>query len=98
MSAIYDLPNHHNHFSKEDPSKSFIIHRRPLNNNENNQFYGYKNNQDQQSIVSSKNDYQEIQRDRLNDDSDYEPKRNGFSATIFNNQTSAYYTPANQVF
>ncbi|CAF0806651.1 unnamed protein product [Adineta ricciae] len=93
-SDIYDLPNQFNPFLKEDPSKSFIIHRRPVPTE--NQLNDYKQKSDQQSTLSSVDDYQQLQELPFNDDTDDERQSSEFSTSVFNIQPESHYTLTNQ--
>ena len=94
-SDVYDLPNHFNPSLKEDPSKSFIIHRRPIPSER--QLDDYKQKSDQQSTLSSVDDYQQLQELPLDDDTDDERQSSEFSASVFNIQPESHYTLTNQV-
>jgi hypothetical protein len=89
ISDIYDLPNHHRRSLKENPSKSFVIHRRPIPTD--NQLYNYKQKLDQESTIDN---YQHT----FEDESDDEQHSNDFPKAVSNVQPSAYYTSTTQVF
>lgn len=90
LSLHNNLSNNYDNITKGNPTKSFIIHRRPIaNDNETHQGYDYKQKRNQQS-QSSLDDYQQIPNNQY--DSDNEAKPN-----VENTQLSSYYTSTNQV-
>ncbi|UJR15533.1 hypothetical protein I4U23_002472 [Adineta vaga] len=97
-SDIYDLPNHRGHLLKEDPSKSFIIHRRPIPTED--ELYDYKEKLEQQSTLSSVDDDQQLQELTFDDDddnnSDNKRQSSEFSTSVFNIQPASHYTVTNQ--
>jgi hypothetical protein len=77
--------------SKENLSKSFVIRRRPISNdNENNLIQSQLFNYHQQDTFDIDDDD--------DDESEDEEQTNELSKTIFNIQPSAYYTSTTHVF
>ncbi len=78
--------------SKENLSKSFVIRRRPIpNDNETNLIQSQLFNYNQQNTFDIDDDEDD------DDDSEDEQQTNDLSKTIFNIQPSAYYTSTTHV-
>ena len=93
LSDEYEISsNHRRNSGKGIPSKSFIIRRRPItNDNENNLIQSQSSDYDQQLQQNTFDDDDD-------DDSEDEQRKNELSRTIFNIQPSAYYSLSTQVF
>ncbi len=80
--------------SKDNLSKSFVIRRRPISNdNEPSLIQSQLFNYDQQNTFDIDDD-----DDDDDDESEDEQQTNELSKTIFNIQPSAYYTSTTHVF
>ena len=103
-------PNHHRQSTKENNSKSFVIRRRPvLNDKDDNFIKSQLFNYDQQSLIDQ---YQELQQNTFHDDDDNDgdddddddngsesdQQTNNLTTTIRNTQPSTYYRSAVHVF
>jgi hypothetical protein len=94
---VYDLPHHYGHLAKEDSSQSFVIHRRPVPNE--NQLHAYEQKVDQQSTLSSVDDYQQLQELAFDDDSsDGEQQSRDFPTSVCNLPPASYAAFTNEVF
>ncbi|CAF2208121.1 unnamed protein product [Rotaria magnacalcarata] len=89
LSDEYEITsNHHRNSTKDNLSKSFIIRRRPIsNNNENSLIKSQLFNYDQHLHQEQFND----DDDDDDDDSENEQQTTDHSATILNIQPSAFY-------
>jgi hypothetical protein len=84
--------------SKESLSKSFVIRRRPISNdNETNLTPSQSFNYNQQNTFDIDDDDDDDDDDNDNDSED-DQQTNDLSKTIFNIQPSAYYTSTTHVF
>ncbi|CAF1498891.1 unnamed protein product [Rotaria sp. Silwood1] len=90
LSNEYEISsNHHRNSTKENLSKSFIIRRRPISNdNEDSLIKSQLFNYDQQLQQTTFDD----------DDSENEQQTNNLSTTIFNIEPSNYYTTTTHNF